>query len=171
MQDIFHVRGPTTGMQRKFHVWRPKMRLQGRFQGLSLIDMTYFTKDTKATPESIFRLMWIWLFHNVVKRVIELREFVVLSVVQTVMEFEWIGCFRLGYVGSTVGKICFVFDLIMHNAYTVDACPLTRILTSLSLKDMTYFTEDTKATPASLQGVGVFFTLICIWLLHNVLNV
>jgi len=40
--------------------------------------------------------MWIWLLHNVVKRVIELREFVVLSVVQTVMEFEGIGCFRLG---------------------------------------------------------------------------
>jgi hypothetical protein len=42
---------------------------------LSLIDITYCTPDTKATPASvkasasIFRLMWISLFHNVVKRV------------------------------------------------------------------------------------------------------
>jgi hypothetical protein len=38
---------------------------------LSLIDMTYCMADTKATPASasIFRLMWISLLHNVVKRV------------------------------------------------------------------------------------------------------
>jgi hypothetical protein len=39
----------------------------------------------------------------------------------------------LRYVGSTVGKICFVFDFILHIAYTVDACALTSILPSMSL--------------------------------------
>jgi hypothetical protein len=56
-----------------------------------------------------------------------------------------------------VGKICFVFDFIFHSAYTVDACALTSILPSLSLIDMMYCTPDTKATPASVQGVGVDF--------------
>jgi len=28
-----------------------------------------FTVATKATPASIFRLIWIWLLHSVVKRV------------------------------------------------------------------------------------------------------
>jgi hypothetical protein len=60
----------------------------------------------------------------------------------------------LGYVGSTVGKICFIFDFILHTAYTVDACALTFILPSVSSKDI-YFTADTKATPVSFQGVGV----------------
>jgi hypothetical protein len=45
-----------------------------------------------------------------------------------------LGEFRLGYVGSTVGKICFVFDFILHTEYTVDACALFSILPSLSLK-------------------------------------
>jgi hypothetical protein len=40
-------------------------------------------------PASIFKLIWISLLHNVVKRVRkELRDSVVLSAVQTVMEFE-----------------------------------------------------------------------------------
>jgi hypothetical protein len=56
-----------------------------------------------------------------------------------------------------VGKICFVFDFILHTAYTADACALTSILPSLSLIDMTYFSADTKTTPASVQGVGVDF--------------
>jgi len=60
-------------------------------------------------------------------------------------------------VGGTVGKICFVFDFILHTTYTVDACALTSILTSLSLTEMLYCTADTKATPASVQGVGVDF--------------
>jgi hypothetical protein len=51
----------------------------------------------------------------------------------------------------------FVFDFILHTAYTVDACVLTRILPSLSLIDMTYCKADTKATSASVQGVGVDF--------------
>jgi hypothetical protein len=56
-----------------------------------------------------------------------------------------------------VGKICFVFDFILHTAYAVDACALTSILPSLSWIDMTHCTADTKATPASVQGVGVDF--------------
>jgi hypothetical protein len=35
---------------------------------LSVIGMTYFTADTKATSASIFRLIWFPLHHNVVKR-------------------------------------------------------------------------------------------------------
>jgi hypothetical protein len=56
-----------------------------------------------------------------------------------------------------MGKICFVFDFIFHTAYTIDACALASILPSLSLMDMIYRTADTKATPASVQGVGVDF--------------
>jgi hypothetical protein len=73
--------------------------------------------------------------------VIELRDSVVFSIVQTVMEFERIGRF------------------ILHTAYTVDACALTSILPSLSLIDMTYCTADTKATPASVHCVGVDFEI------------
>jgi hypothetical protein len=101
--------------------------------------------------------------------VIDLRDIFDFSVVQTVMAFErigwvWVGLVLvrlgwvgLGWVGSTVGKICFVFDFILHTAYTVDACALTSILHSLSLIDMMYCTADTKETPASVQGVGVDF--------------
>jgi hypothetical protein len=53
--------------------------------------------------------------------------------------------------------MCFVFDFILHTAYNVDACALTSILPSLSLIDMIYCMTDTKATPASVQGVGVDF--------------
>jgi hypothetical protein len=60
--------------------------------------------------------------------------------------------------------MCFVFDFILHIAYTVDACALTSILTSLSLIDMIYCTADTKATPASI------FTFIRIKLLHDVVK-
>jgi hypothetical protein len=49
------------------------------------------------------------------------------------------------------------FVFILHNAYTVCACALTSILPSLSFIDIIYFTADTKATPASVQGVGVDF--------------
>jgi hypothetical protein len=56
-----------------------------------------------------------------------------------------------------VGKICFDFDFILHIAYAVDACALTSILLSLSWIDMTHCTADTKATPTSVQGVGVDF--------------
>jgi len=45
----------------------------------------------------------------------------------------------------------------MFRAYTVDACALTRILFSPSLIDMIYFAADIKATPASVQGVGLDF--------------
>jgi hypothetical protein len=63
----------------------------------------------------------------------------------------------MGWVGSRVGKICFVYHFILHTSYTVGACALTSILLSPSLIDMIYFTADTKATPASVQGVGVDF--------------
>jgi hypothetical protein len=77
---------------------------------------------------------------------------------------------RLGWVGSTIGKICFVFDFILHTAYTVDGCALTRTLPSLSLIDMICFTADAKATTAWVQGVGVEFRLIWTSLLHNVMK-
>jgi len=64
-----------------------------------------------------------------------------------------LGYVTLRYVGSTVRKICFVFDFILHTAYTEDACALTSILPSLSLID----TADKNATLASVQGVGVDF--------------
>jgi hypothetical protein len=63
----------------------------------------------------------------------------------------------LGWVGVTVDKICLVFDVFLDTVYTVDACALTSIFSILSLIDMIYWTEDTKATPASVQGVGVDF--------------
>jgi hypothetical protein len=71
----------------------------------------------------------------------------------------WVGLgwVRLGWVGSTVVKTCFVFHFIIHTAYTVDSCALTSILPSLSLIHMIYFRSDTKATPVSVQGVGVDF--------------
>jgi hypothetical protein len=53
--------------------------------------------------------------------------------------------------------ICFVFDIILHTAYPVDACALTSILPSLLLTDMIHFMADTKETPTSVQGVGVDF--------------
>jgi hypothetical protein len=49
------------------------------------------------------------------------------------------------------------FDFILHTAYTVDACAFISILPLLSLIDMMHCTADTKATPASVQGVGVDF--------------
>jgi hypothetical protein len=66
------------------------------------------------------------------------------------------GEFRLGYVPSRVGKICFVFDFILHIAYIVDACAVTSVLPSLSLIDMTHCTAHTKPMPASVQGVVDF---------------
>jgi len=58
---------------------------------------------------------------------------------------------------EVVGKISLVLDFIFHTAYTVDARALTSIVPSLSLTDMIYCTADTKATPTSVQGVGVDF--------------
>jgi hypothetical protein len=60
-------------------------------------------------------------------------------------------------VGSTVAKICFVFDYILHAVHPVDACAFTSILLSLSLIDMIYFPTDPNATLVSVQGVGVDF--------------
>jgi hypothetical protein len=48
---------------------------------------------------------------------------------------------------------------ILHTAFTVHACALTSILSSLPLIDMTYCTPDTKATLASFEGVGVDFEI------------
>jgi hypothetical protein len=44
----------------------------------------------------------------------------------------------LGWVGCTIGKICFIFDFILHTASTIDACAFNSILPSLSLIDMGY---------------------------------
>jgi hypothetical protein len=60
-------------------------------------------------------------------------------------------------IGNTVGKICFVSDFILHTVYTLDACALASILASLALIDMMYCTAYIRATPASVQGVGVDF--------------
>jgi hypothetical protein len=75
--------------------------------------------------------------------------------------FGWVnfGYVGLGCFGITAVNICFVFDFIPHTACTVHACALTIILPSLSLLDMIYFTADTKATPASVQGVVVDFVI------------
>jgi len=54
-------------------------------------------------------------------------------------------------------KICFVLYFILHTVYTVDACALASLLPSLSFIEMLFCTLDTKATPASVQGVGVDF--------------
>jgi len=51
----------------------------------------------------------------------------------------------------------FRFLFILHTVYIVDACVLTSILPSLPLIDIIYCTAATKATPASVQGVGVDF--------------
>jgi hypothetical protein len=75
---------------------------------------------------------------------------------QVLGEFR-LGCVRLGWVGSTVGKICFVFDFILHTAYILESCVFTGILPSLPLMDIMYCMPDTKATPASVQGFGVDF--------------
>jgi hypothetical protein len=72
------------------------------------------------------------------------------------VSFGWV---RLGLVEITIGEICFVVDFILPTAYTVDACALIGILPSLSLIDMIYCTPYTKATPASVQGVGVDFCI------------
>jgi hypothetical protein len=55
--------------------------------------------------------------------------------------------------------MCFVFDFILHSAYTLDACAVSSILPSVSLIDMIYCTPDTKATQVSVQGVGFDFVI------------
>jgi hypothetical protein len=74
----------------------------------------------------------------------------------------------LCYVAGTVGKICFVLDFILHIAYTVDACALTRILLSLPLIDMIHCTPDTKATQGQFRASASIFRLIWISLLRDV---
>jgi len=58
-------------------------------------------------------------------------------------------------MASTVGKICFVMDFILHTTYTKDACALTSMLPSLYLIHMIHCTVETNATSAPVQGVGV----------------
>jgi hypothetical protein len=70
----------------------------------------------------------------------ELRNFVVFSQLETAMEMKDFGEFRVGYVGNTVGKICFVFDFILHTACTEDESALTTIQPSLSLIDVIHCT-------------------------------
>jgi hypothetical protein len=58
-----------------------------------------------------------------------------------------------------VGKICLIFHIILQAAYNVGACALNRILPSRFLMVMTYFMADTKATTASVHGVGIDFKI------------
>jgi len=53
--------------------------------------------------------------------------------------------------------IYFVFNFILRTVYIIGACALASILPSLSFIEMMYCTADTKATPASVLGVGVDF--------------
>jgi hypothetical protein len=69
-------------------------------------------------------------------------------------------------VGSTIGKIGFVFDLILQAAYIVGACAFTSIVPSLSLVDMIYFKADTKTTLASAS----ILRLTWIPLVHSVVK-
>jgi hypothetical protein len=69
----------------------------------------------------------------------------------------WFGLVWFGLVGSTVANICLVFDFILHTVYTVYACALTSVLPSLSIIGMIYCTANTKATPVSIECVGVVF--------------
>jgi hypothetical protein len=62
-----------------------------------------------------------------------------------------------------VGKICFVFDFILHTAYTVDAYALNQHA-AFTVFDVIYFTADTKSTPASI------FKFLWISYLHDVLK-
>jgi len=48
----------------------------------------------------------------------------------------------LGWVGSTVSKICFILDFILHTAYSIDICVFSSILPSLSLIDTLYCMAD-----------------------------
>jgi hypothetical protein len=84
--------------------------------------------------------------------VIELRDSFVSSIVQTVMSLkELVGLCSVFLKVQSVR----IFRRILHTPYTVGACALTSILPSLSLTDMVYCRADTKATPASVQSVGV----------------
>jgi hypothetical protein len=58
---------------------------------LSCIDVIYYRADIKATPVSVFNLICFSLHNDSNVFVLELRESLVFSVVQTVMEFERIG--------------------------------------------------------------------------------
>jgi hypothetical protein len=58
-----------------------------------------------------------------------------------------------------VRRICFVFDIILHTAYTADTCTPTSILYSLSLPDMIHCMAGAKAKGASVEGVGVDFQI------------
>jgi hypothetical protein len=77
--------------------------------------------------------------------VIEPRDYVLFSVVQTVMEFERIA---LGWVGSTVGKM---FRFRFYSSHYIHRRRMgTYQHTAFADLDI-YFTADTKATPASVQ--------------------
>jgi hypothetical protein len=46
-------------------------------------------------------------------------------------------------------------DFVLHYVVVLNACAVAMIRPSHTLKYMTYCREETKATPASVQGVGV----------------
>jgi len=70
-----------------------------------LEDMIYCLADTKVTPASVQGVGFDFRLSTTLWNVFltELRDSVVFSVVQTVIEFQRVGEFRLGYVRSTVG--------------------------------------------------------------------
>jgi hypothetical protein len=63
-----------------------------------------------------------------------------------------------------------VSDSFLHILFVIDACALASTLPSLSLIDTIYCSSETKARPASVQGVGVDFRLKWISLFHNVVK-
>jgi hypothetical protein len=80
----------------------------------------------------------------------------------------WVGLgyVTLRYVRSTVCKVCFVFDFILHSAYTVDAGALTSLLTSLSF----ILRRIQKRRRRRFRASASIFRSIWISLLHNVVN-
>jgi hypothetical protein len=50
-----------------------------------------------------------------------------------------------------------VWDIIIHIVHVKDSCALASTFPSLSMINMIYCSPETKATPASVQGVGVDF--------------
>jgi hypothetical protein len=49
------------------------------------------------------------------------------------------------------------WDFILHIVYVIDACAPASTLPSLPFLHMIYYSPETKATPASVQSVGVDF--------------
>jgi hypothetical protein len=97
---------------------------------------------------------------------IDLRDSVVFSVVQSIMELERIGWVQVRLEIQSVW--CFVFDFILHTAYTIGACALTSILPPLSLIDWYIVWRTQKRRRRRFRASASIFRLMWISLLHNV---